>query len=289
MVVAAGVAAVALFALGPPAHAGRGQSQDAPRQDAKARPKARQRATPTDRRAAQPAREGKGTSRARPQARTEAPQRGERQPPSAAPRDGAREPPDQQALIRQQQLRLGQYRRQMDQQQVEAARRTGQLQQQHRNAQYAYQQEYALRLRDQQRHIPVLGGYDYGRDPFFSTTPTYRYSHGGRTYDTSQSGVDLVRLAVESGYQEGWRVGLADRDDRWHADYESSFVYQDASYGYSGFYIDREDYRDYFREGFRRGYDDGFYARSTYGRASNGRATLFDAVLGAIVIVESLR
>jgi hypothetical protein len=52
---------------------------------------------------------------------------------------------------------------------------------------------------------------DYDRDPFFFTVSIYRYNRGGRYYETNQYGADLLRQAVNSGYEEGFRAGEADR------------------------------------------------------------------------------
>jgi hypothetical protein len=48
--------------------------------------------------------------------------------------------------------------------------------------------------------------------------------------------------AVNNGYQEGFRAGEADRQDRWHSDYRDSYAYRDANYGYSGYYLAQDDY-----------------------------------------------
>jgi len=42
-------------------------------------------------------------------------------------------------------------------------------------------------------------------------------------------------------------------------------------YGYDGYYVDVTEYQYYFREGFRRGYEDGYYGRSQYGSYSGGK------------------
>ena len=137
--------------------------------------------------------------------------------------------------------------------------------------------------------IQSQGRYNYGRDPYFYTPPSYRYSRGGRYYETNQYGVDLLRQAVNYGYEEGCRAGMADRQDRWASNYQGSYAYQDANYGYSGFYVDRDDYNNYFREGFRRGYEDGYNGRYRYGRYSNGRGTILGAVLATILNFELIR
>ena len=58
----------------------------------------------------------------------------------------------------------------------------------------------------------------------------------------------MLREAVNNGYREGFRAGTADREDRWRPDYEDSFAYQDANFGYSGYYVDQADYNYYFRQ-----------------------------------------
>jgi hypothetical protein len=118
---------------------------------------------------------------------------------------------------------------------------------------------------------------------------TYRYARGGRYYQTNQYGIDLLRQAINFGYEEGWRAGEADRADRGRGGYEDSYAYQDANYGYRGLYVDRDDYNNYFREGFRRGYEDGYYERSQYGTYANGRTSILAAVLGTILVVEATR
>jgi hypothetical protein len=207
----------------------------------------------------------------------------------ARQQDQARSPEAQQQLVYQQQQRLVQYRDHLDQQQRVAQQQSAELQRQHRTAQYNQQQQYQAHMRQQQLQVQSHDRYDYGRDPYFTTMPTYRYSRGGRYYETNQNGVDLLRQAVSLGYGEGRRNGMADRQDRWQFNYQSSYAYQDANYGYAGFYVDREDYNTYFREGFRRGYEDGYYSRSHYGTYVSGKGTVLDAVLATILTFQSIR
>ena len=125
-------------------------------------------------------------------------------------------------------------------------------------AQYRFQEQYLERLRDQDRRLREER-HDYNNDPYFYTAPIYRYNRGGAYYETNQYGADLLRQAVNSGYEEGFRAGAADREDNWRPDYRNSYAYQDATYGYNGYYLGLEDYRYYFRQGFQRGYQDGYY------------------------------
>src|SRR5205814_1624468 len=83
----------------------------------------------------------------------------------------------------------------------------------------------------------------------------YRSYRGASYYEVNQYGADLLRRAVNYGYREGYRAGVADREDRWNFDYRDSYAYQDANYGYDGYCEDQGAYNYYFREGFRRGYE----------------------------------
>ncbi|MCX6538468.1 MAG: hypothetical protein NT151_05980 [Acidobacteria bacterium] len=196
---------------------------------------------------------------------------------------------DQQKLIDQQQQRLTQYRGQLDQQQRVAQQQTAQLQQQKRTAQYNVQQQYQAQLNQQRSRIQTQGNYNYRSDPHFTTAPSYRYSRGGQYYQTSQAGADLLRQAVNYGYEQGVRAGMADRQDRWGSNYQNAYAYQDANYGYGGFYVDRADYNTYFREGFRRGYQDGYNGRYQYGTYVNGRGTILGAIAATILNFQSIR
>ena len=197
----------------------------------------------------------------------------------------------QQQLIQQQQQRLTQYRQHEDQQQQQglAQRRIDSLQQQRRTAQYRSQQDYAERLSQQQARFRDDRNHDYDHDPYYYTAPIYRYRRGGNYYEINQYGADVLRQAVNYGYEEGFRTGRADREDRWRSSYQDSYAYQDANYGYSGYYVDQDDYNFYFREGFRRGYEDGYASRYHYGRYSDGRYSVLEIVVSRIFGFQPLR
>ena len=130
--------------------------------------------------------------------------------------------------------------------------------------------------------------HNYYSDPFFYTAPSYRYIRGGIYYETNQYGVDLLRQAVNYGYAEGFQAGQADRADGWRYSSRDSYAYQDASYGYSGYYVGLDDYSYYFREGFRRGYEDGYYRRHKYGSYNNNAHRVLDGILGGILILSAI-
>jgi TolA-binding protein len=197
--------------------------------------------------------------------------------------DQAQAKQHRQAQVDQQQQRLAQYQGHLYQQQRLAQAQSAQLQEQRRQAQYTVQQQYAARLHQQQLTVQRQAPASYGHHPYFSTPPTVRYSRGGQFYETNQYGVTLLRQAVNYGYDQGYRTGLADRHDHSMFDVEGSFAYQDANYGYSGFYVARDDYNNYFREGFHRGYEDGYGGHHEYGTYVRGRGTILGAVLGTIL------
>jgi hypothetical protein len=192
-------------------------------------------------------------------------------------------------LIQQQEQQLTQYRQRIDRDQSAAIPQRAQLQQQGRTAQYRYQEDYLGRLRQQQLRVRSDRDHNYRSDAYFYTAPTHRYARGGRYYETNQYGVNILNRALNYGYAEGFRTGQADRQDRWRSDYEYSYAYQDASYGYDGYYVAPDDYSYYFREGFRRGYEDGYYSRYRYGRYEGGGYTMFGAILTQILGLQLLR
>jgi len=145
------------------------------------------------------------------------------------------------------------------------------------------------RLRRQQTRVQNERDHDYNRDPYFNTAPIYRYYRGGSYYEINRYGADLLRQAVNHGYEEGFRAGESDRQDRWFSDYQDSYAYQDANYGYTGYYVNQDDYNYYFREGFRRGYEDGYSNHYQYGRYSNGSYSMFDPILSQVLNFQSLR
>jgi hypothetical protein len=154
------------------------------------------------------------------------------------------------------------------------------LQQQRRIQRYRFEQRYWERRRQDQLRLQSFQYYDYGQ-------PNYRYYRQGQYYQTNQYGADLLRRAVNNGYEEGFRAGQADRQDGWGYNYQESGAYDDASFGYDGYYVDVDEYQYYFREGFRRGYEDGYYSRSQYGQYSNGSYSILGQILNVILNLQS--
>jgi hypothetical protein len=195
----------------------------------------------------------------------------------------------QQQLITEQQQRSANYAVLLGQRQQRAEQLAANLRAQKRLNQYQFQQAYINRLREQQQLVEQARYYNYNQDPYFYSAPNYRYSYGGRYYETNQYGVDTLRQSLNSGYEEGYQAGQADRQDGWRADYRNSYAYQDANYGYNGMYVNQTDYNYYFRQGFQRGYQDGYNSRSQYGQIVNGKYQLLGSLLSTLLNLTTLR
>jgi len=154
--------------------------------------------------------------------------------------------------------------------------------------QWQFQQEYQRRLYEQQRRIAAMRNYNYYNDPFYYTAPSYRYYRAGNWYSVNNYAANILQEAINNGYSEGFRAGRADRQDGWRFSYQDSFAWEDANFGFPGYYVDQSEYNYYFREGFRRGYEDGYYSRYEYGRYSNGKYAILGAVLSTILSLQSL-
>jgi hypothetical protein len=151
---------------------------------------------------------------------------------------------------------------------------------QRRIAYARYRQDYDRRMRS--IHVRYAPRY-------YVRPAHYRYFHGGVWYSTSNYGADVLRQAVDWGYREGMRAGRADRNDGWAADYRDSIAWRQGGFGYGGRYVSRADYAYYFRQGFQRGYDDGYFGRMQYGRYVDNDAVIAEAVIATILGLQLLR
>ena len=120
------------------------------------------------------------------------------------------------------------------------------------------------------------------RQKFETKQARWRVYQGSRYYQTDYHGVELLRQAVNEGYQQGFRAGQQDRSSRRRNNYYGSSIYQSGTYGYQS-YVDSAQYRYYFQQGFQRGYQDGYNSRYQYGSARNGVVSILGAVLQGIL------
>lgn len=183
-------------------------------------------------------------------------------------------------------------------QEMENQRRTAQYNEQQRELQMRQRQQAAdlerarqleerNRLIEAQRRAELNRAYVPARDyrPGFD----YRYRIGGVYRETNQYGVDVLRQAVNLGYQRGYDAGQMDFRDRVPPDYRRAFDFQNGNFGYASNYVPESDYSYYFREGFQRGYDDAYGNRMQYGTFSNGSASILGDVLAGILGLTSIR
>lgn len=114
----------------------------------------------------------------------------------------------------------------------------------------------------------------------------YRVYRNGSYYQTDNRGAELLRQAVNQGYQQGYRAGQNDRNYRRGANYGGSSIYRSGNYGYQS-YVDSNQYRYYFQQGFQRGYQDGYNSRNQYGTNSNGGLNILGSILQGILNIQS--
>ena len=127
------------------------------------------------------------------------------------------------------------------------------------------------------------GYYNNGRTVYNpSTGQSYRIYRDGQYYNTDYRGYELLRQAVNSGYQQGYRQGEVDRRYGRGYNYYGNNVYSQGMYGYQT-YVARDQYQYYFQQGFQRGYEDGYNNTFRYGtRVGNGYNVLGN-VIGTIL------
>jgi hypothetical protein len=196
---------------------------------------------------------------------------------------------EQDRRIQLQKKRMEAYNMALAQKAAVAKQREAELRRANRQAQYRYQQDYLRRLEQQRYAASRYNTYNYSNDPYFYTAPSHRYYRNGQYYSVNQYAANQLRESVDAGYAEGYRAGQADRADGYRFNYRDSFAYQDANFGFNGMYVDQSEYNHYFREGFERGYQDGYYSRNQFGTVSGGRMNILSTVLNAILALQSLR
>ncbi len=120
------------------------------------------------------------------------------------------------------------------------------------------------------------------RDDRRDANRRFRYSRNGQYYYTDSRGAELLRQAVNNGYQQGYRQGQLDRQYRRSSNYYGSSIYRSGAYGYQP-HIDRSQYQYYFQQGFQRGYEDGYTSRVRYGYRSGNSFNILGNILNTIL------
>lgn len=113
----------------------------------------------------------------------------------------------------------------------------------------------------------------------------YRIYRNGSYYETDYRGAELLRQAVNNGYQQGYRQGQLDARYGRSGQYYSNNVYRGGTYGYQS-YVDRSQYQYYFQQGFQRGYEDGFNNQYRYGYRTNNGLNILGSILNGILNIS---
>ncbi len=113
----------------------------------------------------------------------------------------------------------------------------------------------------------------------------YRIYRNGSFYQTDYRGAELLRQAVNEGYRQGYRQGARDRRYSILTGYQSATMYRSGIFGYQS-YVDRGQYQYYFRQGFERGYWDGFNSQTRYGYYSGGKWSILGDVLRSVLDIR---
>ena len=111
----------------------------------------------------------------------------------------------------------------------------------------------------------------------------YRYYRNGRLYRVDNRGAELLRSAVQQGYQQGYLEGQRDREYGNRYNYRDERTYQMGTYGYQSYGVAQSQYQYYFQQGFQRGYQDGFYSRNQYGYRSGSSVNILGTILNGIL------
>jgi len=122
----------------------------------------------------------------------------------------------------------------------------------------------------------------------------YRVYRNGSYYNTDQRGAELLKQAVNAGYQQGFQAARNDRNNRRRVSYSNSNIYQSGSYGYQS-HVTRAQYQYYFRQGFERGYQDGsnnryqdnYNGQYEYGYNNNGSMSILGTILSQILNIQT--
>lgn len=114
----------------------------------------------------------------------------------------------------------------------------------------------------------------------------YRVYRNGSYYQTDSRGAELLRQAVNSGYQQGFQQGQQDARYRRNSSYYGNDIYRSGVYGYQS-YVDRSQYQYYFQQGFQRGYEDGFNNQYRYGYRSNNGISILGNILNGILNIAA--
>ena len=111
----------------------------------------------------------------------------------------------QQQRVERQQTRVDRQRQRLEQERIQLAQQR--------------QREEQIRLQNMRNRNVYSNNNGYNNN-------RYRVYRNGSYYQTDNRGAELLRQAVNRGYQQGVRAGQADRNNRRRSSYYGSSVYQ---------------------------------------------------------------
>ena len=114
----------------------------------------------------------------------------------------------------------------------------------------------------------------------------YRITHEGRDYEMNYDGSELLKQSLNSGYQQGYQAGKEDHKAKRGEAFSESLIYQNATTDYQSDVVDLNLYQYYFREGFQRGYADGYKNQKQYGKSTNGIRFISDTISQEILNIQ---
>ncbi|MGI8782368.1 MAG: hypothetical protein ACR2L2_01780 [Acidobacteriota bacterium] len=135
-----------------------------------------------------------------------------------------------------------------------------------------YEQGYSEGYRggySQQSRIPGSERRDRDRRDRDDDYRRDRDDDDRRDRDRNRRGTRADDFGARQGEQDGYLKGREDRDRNRDFDVERHSDYRKADRGYKREFGDKEDYRDGYRQGFRRTYDDGYGGRGNSRRSGN--------------------
>lgn len=113
----------------------------------------------------------------------------------------------------------------------------------------------------------------------------YRVYRNGSYYNTDNRGAEMLRQAVNAGYQQGFRAGQNDRNSRRNSSWNNSSMYRSGTYGYQS-HVARSQYQYYFQQGFQKGYQDGYNSRYQYGSNNGGSLNILGTILQQVLNIR---
>jgi len=125
-----------------------------------------------------------------------------------------------------------------------------------------YREGYKAGYDDGYDDRPGQYGLLYGRSSEDNQVPPRDDAYAARSWSPAH-------LAFDVGYRDGVTAGQQNQRRNVRSNFRATAAYQNADRGYRASYGDLEAYRLQFRDGFERGYQDG-YGRSRYSDDGGG-------------------